>query len=136
MKHAIMSIEQLARPMNAACYQAFSVEANVNTGSLFLVYQGGKSLKKVWVNNDLVLLGELIRNPTIREWFLELYGVHVDLDPMNSYFADHMVHVVAYLSSEYGAQFMLLRGSEVSLDHLVQLQSSSPASSVETLTTR
>jgi hypothetical protein len=127
MKHEIMSIEHLARPMNSACFQAFTIDADILTGSLWLRYEAGGANEKVWyVKSDEVLSRALIMEPTIREKFIELYGSDVDLNPIGSYFPSHMVFVLGYLFLQSGIRFMLLRGSEVSLDSLVQLQDSSP----------
>lgn len=122
MKHETMSIESFARPLNAECFQVFLIEADQLNHTLWLTYKSGSKDCKRYAKHDEILLRELAMNPTVREWFLELYGPDVEISTLSEYFADRMVFVLSYLLSEHDTRFMILRGSEVSLDRLVQLQ--------------
>ncbi len=128
MKYIIQSVEILARPLSSACFQAFLIQEDIPTHTLWLTYQTGKApstgdnRRSFYGKLDQILLRELALQPVVREKILELFGddlVYFDTD--HSGFADRLIMVLRHLREE-GVQFMLLRGSEVSLDRMVQLQ--------------
>lgn len=130
-------VDTLARPMSNTCFQMFVVEPNPMSFNIVLCYIDGTARNSLRCEASESVLRLIARDPSIREEYLAQFPHIVDpMDHNNVYFKHRMVRVLYNLASEQGCVFMYLRGSEVSLDRLVQMEESSPSSPSEKSVTR
>lgn len=126
-------IASFARPIGAGCFHAFTVEEDTFTKTIWMVFhqgRNGKNKRRIWAGESLCR--ELLRSNVIREAMIDMFS-HVTVDPLDhlsDYFMSRLVHALFALRQE-GTTFMLLRGSEVSLDRLVLMQDSSPVIAID-----
>lgn len=121
------SISQLARPINADVFHVYMCRADIISHRLYFDLRRGAGLKyKVRsFSADESYLRMICREPVIRQHMIDLYGPQIDLfDYLDESLESRLTVVISHLSNVDNTSFMLLRGSEVSLDQLVQLQNS------------
>jgi hypothetical protein len=127
-------VDSLARPVNVDLYQVFRITAAEDCLSLRYTFVSGSGASKLGSEYDgsIVLIERLlVAYPPlvqavlkIRQNQFALFGqVTTDLESQVACIIDQL--------REKGVYFILLRGSEVSLDRLVQLEDSSPSSPFE-----
>jgi hypothetical protein len=127
MKTRTIRFNDLARPINASCFQLMMFGVDESKNFVTLVYTSGRECcgEAIFIPVDEYLLRELVRQPVIREAILKNYGDESYLDHTADFFELRVVSALESLEEE-GLVFVLLRGSEVSLDRMVILQDSSP----------
>lgn len=116
-------VNKLARPVNSACFQVFSLEVSKAHNCLELTYQPDSRKPKKAYLLDAHSLRLLARTDWFRDLAVEMDCSLVAFDHTSVYFETVVWTVTAaYLNRYPGISIILLRGSEVSLDQLVQLQ--------------
>lgn len=118
-----LDVDTTSRPIDADTFEVFIIKVKApDFRTVVMDFQDGRpnrGSKRFWIGRRL--LTELMLNQTFRERYLSFLNKGFCL---NLSCPESEAHVAAVLLSlfEEGVQYMYLRGSEVSLDRLVQLQ--------------
>ncbi len=115
-------VDITTRPVDADTFEVFIVKYERATKSVILDFQDGRPnrpSKRFWAGASL--LTELMLNPTFREHYLSYLNKGFCLNLSCFKTEEHVGTVLDDLLKQ-GVTYMYLRGSEVSLDRMVQLQ--------------